>query len=220
MIFKIILKYSLYSSNFDVFCWLTALTIIRLPVTHWITNTINVSFFNLSVFVWTQLKWLDFLGQDDSIFSLSAPREKNWVILTLKVESWRNQNSIQLFRPKLSHFELKCWVTGGTKIWQIVESLAELKFDLKSWITGVIIIRPGEVNNWTIFESIGLSVLSKFDLSKFDSQCWANLTLNVESIRLSMFSQLDSQCWVNLTLNVEPIRLSMLSQFDSQCWAN
>ena len=29
----------------------------------------------------------NFLGQNDSIFSLSATREKNWVILTLKVES-------------------------------------------------------------------------------------------------------------------------------------
>ena len=76
--------------------------------------------FGLNVFVSTQLKWLNFLGQNDSIF-LSVRREK-----------------------KLSHFEifdLKSRVTGGTKIrpnflgqndsiltWK-VESLAELKFD-------------------------------------------------------------------------------------------
>ena len=35
----------------------------------------------------------NFLFQNDSIFSLSAPREK------------------------LSHFDPKSWVTGGTKIW-------------------------------------------------------------------------------------------------------
>ena len=88
-------------------------------------------------------------------------------------------------------------------------------FDLKGWVRCGIIIRPGKVSNWIIFESIGLSMLSQFD-----SQCWVNLTLNVESIWLSMLSQFDSQCWINLTLNVESIWLSMLNQFDSQCWIN
>ena len=88
-------------------------------------------------------------------------------------------------------------------------------FDLKSWVTGGIIIRPGKVSNWRIFESIELS-----KLSQFDSQCWFILTLNVEPIILSMLSQLYSQCWVNLTLNVELIWLSMLSQLDSQRWVN
>ena len=55
-------------------------------------------------------------------------------------------------------------------------------------------------------------------MSHFDSQCWVNLTLNVDSIWLSMLSQFDYQCWVNMTLNVESIWLSMLSQFDSQSW--
>ena len=97
---------------------------------------------NLNVFVSTQFKWLNFLGQNDSIFSLSAPRE-NWVILTLKVESLAELK-----------FDLKSRVIGGTKIrpkflgqndiiffaqcterknWVIltvkVESLGELKFD-------------------------------------------------------------------------------------------
>ena len=96
-------------------------------------------------------------------------------------------------------------------------------FDLKSWVTGGIIIRAGKVSNWRIFESIGLSMLSQFDSQcwvNLDSQCWINLTLNVESIGLSMLSQFDSQCWVNLTLNIESIWLSMLSQLDSHCRAN
>ena len=71
------------------------------------------------------------------------------------------------------------------------------------------------MGNWRIFESIWLSMLTQFD-----SQCWVNLTPNVESIWLSMLTQFDSQCWVNLTLNVESIWLPMLSQFDSQCWVN
>ena len=66
------------------------------------------------------------------------------------------------------------------------------------------------MSNLRIFEPIWLSMLSQFD-----SQCWVNLTLNVESIWLSMLSQFDSQCWVNLTLNVQSIWLLMLSQFDS-----
>ena len=66
-------------------------------------------------------------------------------------------------------------------------------------------------------------------MSQLDSQCWVNLTLNVESTWLSMLSQFDSQCWANLTLaqccanktlNVESIWLWMLSQLDSQCWVN
>ena len=57
-------------------------------------------------------------------------------------------------------------------------------------------------------------------LCQFDSQCWVNLTLNVESIWLSMLSQFDSQCWLNLTLTVESIWLSMLNQFNSQFGVN
>ena len=64
-------------------------------------------------------------------------------------------------------------------------------------------------------ESIWLSMLSQFDF-----QYWANLTFNVEPIWLSMLNQFDSQCWANLTLNVDSIWLSMLIQFDSQCWSN
>ena len=51
--------------------------------------------------------WSKFSGQNDSIISLRAPREK------------------------MSHFDLKNWNTGGTKIWpKKIETLVELKFDL------------------------------------------------------------------------------------------
>ena len=124
-------------------------------------------------------------------------------------------------------FQFKCFCLNSTQVTQLFKpnwhnffsQCTEKKelshFDLKSWVTGRITIQPGKVSNWRIFESIWLSMLCQFD-----SQCWVNLTLNVESIWLSMLSQFDSQCWVNLTLNVESIWLSMLSQLDSQCWAN
>ena len=90
----------------------------------------------------SQLKWLNILGQNDSIFLL-VHREK-----------------------KLSNFDLKSWVAGGIKIRpnclgqndSIFRSMHREKylshFDLKSWITGGIIIRQGKVSNWRIFESI------------------------------------------------------------------
>ena len=57
-------------------------------------------------------------------------------------------------------------------------------------------------------------------LSQFDSQYRVNLTLNIESIWLSISSQFDSQYRVNLTLNIESIWLSISSQFDSQYRVN
>ena len=96
----------------------------------------------------------------------------------------------QLLRSKCLNFSLSA----------PIEKMSH--FNLKSWDTGGIIIRPGKVSNWKKFESIWLSMLSQLD-----SQCWVNLTLNVESIWLSMLSQFDSQCWVNSTLNVESIWL-------------
>ena len=116
----------------------------------------------------------------------------------------------QLFRSKWLNFLYSAPREIIESFWPKKLSLAELKFDLKSWVTGRIIIQLGKVSNWRMFESIELS-----KLSQFDSQCWFNLTLNVEPIILSMLSQLYSQCSVNLTLNVESIRLSTLSQFDS-----
>ena len=50
--------------------------------------------------------WPKFLGQNDSVFSLSALKEK------------------------MIHFDPKKFITGGTKIWpKKIQSLAEQKFD-------------------------------------------------------------------------------------------
>ena len=133
----------------------------------------------------------------------------------------------QLFRSKWLNFSLSAPKEKIESFWPKKLSLVELKshptFFFKmtlffvNWVIMTLKVESlaDKVSNWRIFESIELS---KF--SQFHSQCWFNLTLNVEPIRLSMLSQLDSQCWVNLTLNVESIWLSMLSQFDSQCWLN
>ena len=131
---------------------------------------------------------------------------------TLKVKSLVELKSDPTFKVKMAQYFLS--VHREKKL---------SHFDLKSWVTGGTIFWPGKVSNWRIFESIWLSMLSPFD-----SPCWVHLTLHVESIWLSMYSQFDSQCWANLTLNVEPIWLSMLSQFwfsmlsqfYSQCWVN
>ena len=93
-------------------------------------------------------------------------------------------------------------------------------FDLKNWVTGGTKIRPGIPSNFWVkltlnIESIWLSISSQFD-----SQYRVNLTLNIESIWLSISSQFDSQYRVNLTLNIESIWLSISSQFDSQYRVN
>ena len=147
------------------------------------------------------LKWLNFLGQNESIFFSQCTERK-----------------------KLSHFVLKSWVTGGAIIrpgklsnWSIFKSI---------WLSMLSQFDSQWGVNLTLkVESIWLSMLSQFD-----SQCWVNLTLKFKSIWLSrlsqfdsqcepiwfsMLSQFDCQCWVNLTLNVESIWLLMLSQFDS-----
>ena len=96
------------------------------------------------------------------------------------------------WKKKCSHFDLKSWVTGGTKI------------------------RPGIPSNWKIFESNWPSIYN-YDsiLSQFDSQYRVNFTLNIESILLSISSQFDSQYRVNLTVKIESILLSISSQFES-----
>ena len=71
------------------------------------------------------------------------------------------------------------------------------------------------VNLTLNIESIGLSISSQFD-----SQYRVNLILNIESIWLSISSQFDSQYRVNLTLNIESIWFSISSQFDSQYRVN
>ena len=62
----------------------------------------------------------------------------------------------------MSHFDLKSWVTGGTKIWPGIPSnwrifeLIWLKYLNKYWTK----IRPRIPSNWRIFESIGLKYSS------------------------------------------------------------
>ena len=113
---------------------------------------------------------------------------------------WQRHKSpakIKHWNKKWSHFDLKSWVTGGTKL----------------------------QSNWRIFESNWLSISSQFDSqyrvnltlniesiwlsisSQFDSQYRVNLTLDIESIWLSISSEFDSRYRVNLTLNIESIKL-------------
>ena len=82
----------------------------------------------------SQLKWLNILCQNGSIF-LSVHREKkfshfdykSWVTGGIKIQpNFLSQND-SIFRSvhrekKLSHFDPKTWVIVGTKIWQLFMS--------------------------------------------------------------------------------------------------
>ena len=75
-------------------------------------------------------------------------------------------------------FQLKChnFLGQNDSIFLSVHQEKKIRHvDLKSWVTGEIIIRPSKVSNWIMYESIWLSI--------------------VESIWLSMLSQFDSQYW-------------------------
>ena len=72
--------------------------------------------------------WPKLLGQNDSISSLTTPREENESFWPKKLSYWRKKSwpkflgqndsiSLSVHREKrLSHFDLKSWVTGGTII--------------------------------------------------------------------------------------------------------
>ena len=83
-------------------------------------------------------------------------------------------------------------------------------FDLKSWVTGGTKIHPGIPSNWRIFESNWLDIESQMYsiLRVTSTQYW-------ESIRLDIESQFDSILRVNLTRYWESIWLDIESQFDS-----
>ena len=59
-------------------------------MTHWVEKNLNLT--KICNQIGGTKLWPKFLGQDDSIFLLRAPREK------------------------MSHLDLKNWITGGTKI--------------------------------------------------------------------------------------------------------
>ena len=127
--FEIILKYSLHSSNFDVFC-LTALAII-LDCRYPLGNQYNKCFFfqfkcfclnSTQVIQLFRSKWLDFLSQ--------CTQWENWVILTLKVESLAEPKFDPTFYFRMTQFFAQCTERNNWVILTLrVESLVELKFD-------------------------------------------------------------------------------------------
>ena len=70
-------------------------------------------------------------------------------------------------------------------------------FNLRNWVVGEPKIGSGI--HWRIFESNNHEI--------FDSQYRVNLTLNIESIWLSISRQFDSQYRGNLTVNIDSIGL-------------
>ena len=104
----------------------------RLPVTRSVTNTIKVYFLILSQLNSSDSTFLVKMTQ----FFLSVIERKNWVIETIRLSHWRNQNSTQPFRSKwlnfsfsvhrekklshfdlnkMSHFDPKSWFNSGNE---------------------------------------------------------------------------------------------------------
>ena len=110
--------------------------------------------------------------------------------------------SYDTLREKLSHFDTKSWITGGTKI------------------------RPGKVSNWRIFQSNWLNIESQIDStfrvkfrlniqSQIDSTFRVKSTQHSESNRLNIGSQIDWTLRVKLTEHWESNWLNIESQIDS-----
>ena len=79
-------------------------------------------------------------------------------------------------------------------------------FDIKSWVTGGTKIRPGKVGNWSIFESNWLTLRVKLAQhwesnwlnieSQIDSTLRVKLTQHCESNWLNIASQIGSTCLI------------------------
>ena len=165
-------------------------------------------------------------------FSYLPHWKKNWVILTLKVESLlelKFDPGLREIREYLSQID-----------WILRVELSSLTLNtVPIWLsTSCQFDSQHRVNLTLNIVSIWLSISCQFDSQhrvnltlnivsiwlstscQFDSQHRVNLTLNIESIWLSTSSQFDSQHRVNLTLNIESIWLSISSQYDSQYRVN
>ena len=98
-------------------------------------------------------------------------------------------------REKLSHFDIKSWVTCGTKI------------------------RPTIVGNWRIFEPNWLNIKSQIEStlieSLIDSTLRVKLTQHWESNWLNIESQIGSTMRVKLAQHWESNWLNIESQIDS-----
>ena len=87
-------------------------------------------------------------------------------------------------------------------------------FDLNSWVTGGTKIRPGEVDNWRIFESNWLNIVCQID-----STLRVKLTQHWESNWLNFKSQIDSNI---LQLPTLPGRIlvPLVTQLFRSKWLN
>ena len=117
----------------------------------------------------------------------------------------------------MSHFDIKKWVTGGTKIWpnflgpndSIFLSVHREKklshFDLTSWVTGgTIIIRPtfitGRLNPWIIVSAHGIYQATRPEFYKYTRlpvTRWVKLSLNFELLVNRVMKFLLGQCLIS-----------------------
>ena len=104
-------------------------------------------------------------------------------------------------RPVQNSYVCKLWYTERKKLGH---------FDIKSWVTCGTKIRPGKVGNWRIFESNWLHIESQID-----STLRVKLTQHWESNWLNIESQIDSTLRDKLNQHWESNWLNIESQIDS-----
>ena len=105
-----------------------------------------------------------------------------------------------LHRKKLSHFDLKNWVTGGTKI----------RYDVP--------------NNWRIFESNWLDIESQIDsilrvkLTRYWESIWLDIENQIASIfRVKLNRYLESN-WIDIESQIESILSVKLTWYWESNW--
>ena len=116
-----------------------------------------------------------------------------WYLHTIKRKSWLIEVSR---RPVQNSYVCKLRYTDRKKL---------SHFDIKSWVTCGIKVRPGKVGNWRIFDWNWLNIKSLIDstLRVKLTQHWESNWLNIESIIGSTLRVKLNQHWESNWLNFE-----------------
>ena len=152
-----------------------------------------------------------FHGLDETLIDYSLQDVNFAVILQFTTDNKIFIKSILVFdiywlieassRPVQNSYACKLWYTERKKL---------SHFDIKSWVTCGTKIRPGKVGNWRIFESNWVIIENLIDstLRVKLIQHWQSNWLNIES-------QIGSTMRVKLTKHWESNCLNIESQIDS-----
>ena len=134
------------------------------------------------------------------VFDIYILKPKSWLIDWL-IEASR--------RPFQNSYVCKLWYTERKKL---------SHFDIKSWLTCGTKIRPGKVGSWRIFESTWLKIKSQIWINierLIDWTLRVKLAQHWESSWFNIESQIDSTLRVKLTQHWKSNWLNIESQIDS-----